>query len=116
MTRIVKNDLADNDMPKLDMFKNCNRIRIFKCCMSCEHKNINSKGERICEKTKKVVDKYDICGKWFLARGFERAGAGDGNVDIHCRDKFIARRMAELERLGYIKSDEKYKQETSYNQ
>ena len=115
MTRIVKNDIVDNDMPKLDVFKNCHRTRIFKCCMSCEYKSVNAKGERICEKTKKAVDKYDICSKWFLARGFERAGVGDGKVDIHCRDKFIARRMAELERLGFIK-DEKCKQETSDNQ
>lgn len=116
MTQIVKDDIVNKDMPKLDVFKNCHKARIFKCCMSCEYKSINAKGERICEKTKKVVGKYEICIKWFLSRGFERAGAGDGNVDVHCRDKFVVRRIKELERLGFIKSDEKCKQETIGNQ
>lgn len=116
MTRVNKSDVGSGNTPNLEVSINGHHIKVFKCCMSCDFKNISSTGGRVCSIFNKKVDKYGMCDKWLLSRGLERAGAGKGKVDIHCRDKFIQRRMEELERLGFIKSNEKSEQKTSGNQ
>ena len=113
MTQINKGYIATHEeRPHLDTHINTYGIKIYKCCMSCANKSINSLGNRKCLHKNAFVGKYDTCESWALADGLERAGIGGGKVDIHCREKFIQRRLKELERLGFIK-DEKCKQETS---
>ncbi|MBQ5840295.1 MAG: hypothetical protein IIW42_09795 [Bacteroidaceae bacterium] len=63
--------------------------------MSCDHKGINSLGKRVCEVQNKVVEKYDVCSKWVLAIGLERAGAGGGEVDVQCYERFLSKRNEE---------------------
>lgn len=95
MTNISKREFEGHERPVLDVHRNSYRARIYKCCMSCDHKGINSLGKRICEVHKKFVDKYDVCPKWVLAIGLERAGAGGGEVDVHCYERFLSKRNEE---------------------
>lgn len=108
MTQIVKNDIKKKERPFLEIHKNSYYAKIFKCCMSCDHKDINSKGERYCKVNKKIVQPYDKCNRWVLAIGLERAGAGGGKVNLHCHEEFLEKRKQLM--------DETSKQETSINQ
>lgn len=105
----------------MDVYRNGHHISIQKCCMSCDHKTINTFGERRCANTGAKVDKYDICKKWVLAIGLEQAGLGNGKVNPHCRDDFYAQRLSRLKDMGlYVESNrsknEEGEQKTSDNQ
>lgn len=104
MTKIIKSELQGNERPYLDVHKNSHGAKIFKCCMSCDQKEINALGKRKCNAHNKLVGKYDVCSMWVLAIGLERAGASGGEVDVHCYERFLSKR------------DEESKQQASSNQ
>lgn len=110
------------ERPLLDIHRNSHGAKIFKCCSSCGHKSINAFGYRICKVHNKKVERYYICKRWMLAIGLERAGAGGGEVDLHCYEKFIKRMEDNTIRENLLKDaikkvlNEKGEQETISNQ
>ena len=91
MTQVTKKDLVKDDMPVLEIHRNDCGVKIFKCCMSCNNKSINSLGKRICKIHKRIVEKYDVCQNWNLSKGLENAGLNNGKVNIHCYAEFVQR-------------------------
>ena len=92
MTQLVKKDLEEIvEKPILDVHRNSFGVSIVKCCMSCDHKDINARGDRHCVLSKTLIDRYGLCDCWVLSKGLEVAGKSNGRVDIHCHDKFLQR-------------------------
>lgn len=83
--------MSEKEMPFLEIHKNSHGAKIFKCCMSCGHKEIISVGQRYCKAHNKVVTPYEMCKRWMLAIGLERAGAGGGCVNTQCYQNFKER-------------------------
>lgn len=102
MTQIAKKDLVDTSSPELEVVKNDKGVSILKCCMSCEHKSINTFGFRKCKVHNRIVEKYDICDKWMLGKGYLKAGKGEGYVDPHCYEKFLEKREKMTDEQAYL--------------
>ena len=50
------------------------RIRVRKWCASCEHKEVDKEGNRICTGMQLKVPKDFVCPKWHLSDGLNNAG------------------------------------------
>ena len=49
-------------------------IRVRKWCASCEHKEVDKEGNRICTGMQLKVPKDFVCPKWHLSDGLNNAG------------------------------------------
>lgn len=49
-------------------------IRMRKWCASCEHKEVDKEGNRICTGMQLKVPKDFVCPKWHLSDGLNNAG------------------------------------------
>ena len=83
--------MSEKERPFLEIHENSHGAKIFKCCMSCGHKDINSFGQRHCQVHNKKVTPYEMCKRWMLSIGMERAGAGGGTVNTKCYQQFKER-------------------------
>lgn len=90
------------ERPELELYKNSNYINIFKCCMSCANKCIDSQGRRSCKLNQSKIDKYHVCDEWVISEGFANAGIGGGKVDMKCYDKFVEKRANMTDMEAYL--------------
>ena len=59
---------------------NMYRVRVRKCCGSCQCKEVLDDGTRICTKHDEVVGNRDKCKLWVMSDGMKNAGRGGGVV------------------------------------
>lgn len=59
---------------------NRHHIRVKKCCASCQLKDINEEGNRICTCMELIVDKDFRCPLWQMSDGLCEAGLAHGTV------------------------------------
>ncbi|MBQ7427509.1 MAG: hypothetical protein IJQ60_14085 [Prevotella sp.] len=56
------------------MVTNQYHVRVRKWCASCEHKEIENDGTRVCQKMQLKVPQNFICPKWQMSKGLQNAG------------------------------------------
>ncbi len=60
--------------------KNRYHIEIKACCASCEHREVDEEGTRICELMQLRVNQGFVCPCWQLSSGLQNAGISGGKV------------------------------------
>jgi hypothetical protein len=58
-------------------------IPVRKWCASCEHKEVDNEGTRICSGMMLKVPQDFICPKWQMSDGMKNAGKGEGVVRLN---------------------------------
>ena len=56
------------------MVTNQYHVHVRKWCASCEHKEIENDGTRVCQKMQLKVPQNFICPKWQMSKGLQNAG------------------------------------------
>ena len=59
---------------------NAYRVRVKKWCGSCEHREVDEEGFRVCNKMQLKVQQKFICSCWQLSSGLQNAGKSGGTV------------------------------------
>ena len=54
------------------------RVRVRKWCASCQHKEVENDGTRICTKMQLKVPRDFVCPKWQMSDGLKKAGMQTG--------------------------------------
>ena len=54
------------------------RVRVRKWCASCQHKEVENDGTRICTKMHLKVPRDFVCPKWQMSDGLKKAGLQTG--------------------------------------
>ncbi len=60
--------------------KNQYHIEIKACCASCQHREVDEEGIRLCEKAGLVVEQKFKCSLWELNEGLNNVGHQTGGV------------------------------------
>ena len=55
-------------------------VGVGKCCASCQHKEIDNDGNRICTKMQLKVAQQFVCRKWRMNEGLRNAGMSGGVI------------------------------------
>ena len=56
------------------MVTNQYHVRVRKWCASCEHKEIENDGTRVCQKMQLKVPQDFICPMWQMSQGLQNVG------------------------------------------
>lgn len=67
-------------MVRIVSVKNEYGIKVKKCCASCQHKCIETKGSRTCALMMIKVEQKFKCKQWQMSDGMKNAGKGGGTV------------------------------------
>ena len=81
-------------------------LKIKRCCASCQHKQVNYDGSRICMLTHQKVSCQMTCERWVLAEKLKEVTLGRGMVKRYEYLMFVAilippPRSARISRGGY---------------
>ena len=68
---------------------NMYRICVRKWCASCERKEVDDDGTRICTGMQLKVPRDFICPKWQLSYALQQAGRSDGVVKLKSTHEII---------------------------
>ena len=60
--------------------KNQYQIEIKACCASCQHREVQNDGTRICSKVGLIVEQKFKCRQWEMSDGLKIAGLQTGAV------------------------------------
>ena len=63
-----------------DFIINTFHQKVKKCCASCQHRNIDNEGTRVCELMNIVVKPDFCCMNWNLREGLDKAGLCRGTI------------------------------------
>ncbi|MCR5242430.1 MAG: hypothetical protein K6D61_06120 [Prevotella sp.] len=55
-------------------------IKVKKCCASCQFKEIDEEGNRICSRMQLMRGQHDKCPLWVMSEGLMNAGMSGGRV------------------------------------
>ena len=61
---------------------NAYHISVKKMCASCQFKEVENDGERVCKKMQLKVRQQFVCCHWQMADGLRNAGRGGGVVRL----------------------------------
>lgn len=59
---------------------NKHRIEVRRWCASCEYKEVENDGTRVCSNVQLKVSKAFVCPKWQMSDGLQNAGMSGGVV------------------------------------
>lgn len=59
---------------------NAYRIKVRKWCASCQHKEVENDGTRVCTKMQLKVPQELVCQKWQMSDGLKNAGMSGGVI------------------------------------
>lgn len=59
---------------------NMYHICVRKWCASCQHKEVDNDGNRICKKMLLKVAQQFVCSKWQMSDGLQNAGMSGGVI------------------------------------
>ena len=65
---------------RMSYARNCQGIKVKKCCASCQHKCVNKDGSRLCTLTMRRVSTNSRCLSWEMMEKLHNAGLGNGYV------------------------------------
>ena len=81
MTSIEIADISGEQHQKvMKTVVNKYRVCVKKRCGSCEHREVDEEGTRICRKMQLVVQQKFVCPFWRLSSGLRNAGRSWGTV------------------------------------
>ena len=81
MTSIEIADISGEQHQKvMETVVNKYRVCVKKWCGSCEHREVDEEGTRICRKMQLVVQQKFVCPFWRLSSGLRNAGRSWGTV------------------------------------
>ena len=60
--------------------RNARRLKVKRCCASCQHKDIDLDGNRICKLMQLIVEQKFRCKDWQMSDGIRNAGLQRGGV------------------------------------
>ena len=63
-----------------EKMKNRYGIEVKECCASCQHKENQKDGSRVCAKMQLLVEAKNCCRLWEMSEGLENAGLQTGGV------------------------------------
>lgn len=64
----------------MEIVLNAYRIKVNRCCASCQHKECMYDGSRVCQKMGLVVEQKFVCRQWEMSDGLKNAGLQTGGV------------------------------------
>jgi len=64
------------------METNMYNVRVRRWCASCQHKEIENDGTRVCQQMQLKVPKDFVCPKWRMSDGLKNAGLPGGTVRL----------------------------------
>lgn len=76
---------------KITSVRNAHGVKVKRCCASCEHKDIDSEGTRICQLMQLKVQQRFRCKQWQMSKGLQNAGLSGGVVrDINTKEIILS--------------------------
>ena len=76
--RLEEDELMDEEMMKTVM--TAYRVKVNRCCASCQYKECLNNGTRVCQKAGLKVEQKYCCNQWQMAAGLKNAGLQNGGV------------------------------------
>ena len=64
----------------METVMNAYHIRVKKICASCQHKDVENNGTRVCTKMQLKVPQDMVCQQWQMSDGLKKAGLQSGAV------------------------------------
>jgi len=72
---------SEKEMKKMmKTVMNAYRVKVNRCCASCQHKECLNDGTRVCQKAGLKVEQKYCCSQWQMADGLKNAGLQNGGV------------------------------------
>ena len=65
---------------QMETVMNAYHIRVKKICASCQHKDVENNGTRVCTKMQLKVPQDMVCQQWQMSDGLKKAGLQSGAV------------------------------------
>lgn len=65
---------------QMETVMNAYHIRVKKICASCQHKDVENNGTRVCTKMQLKVPQDMVCQQWQMSDGLKKAGLQTGGV------------------------------------
>lgn len=72
--------MKDSKMTRTVRVVNRHHIKVKKCCASCQFKDIDQEGNRICTSMELKVESSFRCPLWQMSEGMQNAGMAHGTV------------------------------------
>ncbi len=60
--------------------RNGHGIRVKRWCASCQHKEVENDGTRVCQKMQLMVARDFVCRQWLMSDGLRNAGLQNHGV------------------------------------
>ena len=67
---------------RITSVRNAHGVKVKRCCVSCQHKCIESDGTRVCAQMMIKVEQKFKCKQWLMSDGMKNAGKGGGVVRL----------------------------------
>ena len=64
----------------METVMNAYHLRVKKICASCQHKDVENNGTRVCTKMQLKVPQDMVCQQWQMSDGLKKAGLLSGGV------------------------------------
>ena len=74
---------------QMETVMNACHIRVKKICASCQHKDVENDGTRVCTKMQLKVPQQLVCPQWQMAEGLKNAGLSGGVVRLKGTQEII---------------------------
>ena len=68
------------DSNRINRVRNDRGVKVKKCCASCEYKDIDKDGNRVCRLMQILRNAKDKCPNWEMSQGLRNAGKPYGRV------------------------------------
>ena len=65
---------------QMETVMNAYHIRVKKICASCQHKDVENNGTRVCTKMLLKVPQDMVCQQWQMSDGLKKVGLQTGGV------------------------------------
>lgn len=68
------------DSNRINRVRNDRGVKVKKCCASCEYKDVDKDGNRVCRLMQILRNAKDKCPNWEMSQGLRNAGKPYGRV------------------------------------
>lgn len=76
----LKNSKTMTKRTRTVWVKNEHHIKVRKCCASCQYKEIQNDGTRVCTLMQLIMGQRDKCKNWQMSDALRNAGLQNGGV------------------------------------
>ena len=120
---MTKKAIKITDSTRTYSVRNDRGVKVKKCCASCEFKDIDKEGNRVCRLMQILRNAKDKCPNWEMSQGLRNAGKPYGRVKSKQYLKFVLcmreqeslaiqeGRLQEIDRASIEDIREKYREQ-----